>query len=140
MELVSPAMCSFWFLFSVILKILVLFLTLTSFKSSLCLQSLKSMIHQSYTQSLWTYKPSIFYYWFCMWVHSKFKGFLSYPSVYFLLGSLGYTLHKCVHHGYLHMVDQMVKKLPVTQEVQVWSLGQEDPLEKGMATLSSVLT
>ena len=25
------------------------------------------------------------------------------------------------------------------QETQVWSLGQEDPLEKGMATHSSVL-
>ena len=25
------------------------------------------------------------------------------------------------------------------QETQVWSLGQEDPLEKGMATHSSIL-
>ena len=25
------------------------------------------------------------------------------------------------------------------QETQVWSLGQEDPLEEGMATLSSIL-
>ena len=28
---------------------------------------------------------------------------------------------------------QMVKKLPAMQETQVPSLGQEDPLEKGMA-------
>ena len=28
---------------------------------------------------------------------------------------------------------QIVKKLPVLQETQVQSLGQEDPLEKGMA-------
>ena len=34
---------------------------------------------------------------------------------------------------------QMVKNLPVMQETQVSSLGQEDPLEKGMATHSSVL-
>ena len=26
-----------------------------------------------------------------------------------------------------------------TQEMQVWSLGQEDPLEKGMATHSNIL-
>ena len=29
---------------------------------------------------------------------------------------------------------QMVKNLPATQETQVQSLGEEDPLEKGMAT------
>ena len=34
---------------------------------------------------------------------------------------------------------QMVKNLPATQETQVRSLGQEDPLEKGMATYSSIL-
>ena len=37
------------------------------------------------------------------------------------------------------LVAQMVKNLPAMQENQVWSLGQEDPLEKGMATHSSVL-
>ena len=34
---------------------------------------------------------------------------------------------------------QMVKNLPAVQETQVRSLGWEDPLEKGMATHSSVL-
>ena len=34
---------------------------------------------------------------------------------------------------------QMVKILPATQETWVWSLGQEDPLEKGMAAHSSML-
>ena len=33
----------------------------------------------------------------------------------------------------------MVKNLPAVQETQVQSLGQEDPLEKGMATYSSIL-
>ena len=37
------------------------------------------------------------------------------------------------------MVAQMVKNLPALQETQVQSLGQEDPLEKGMATRSSSL-
>ena len=33
----------------------------------------------------------------------------------------------------------MVKTLPAMQETQVQSLGQEDPLEKEMATYSSIL-
>ena len=33
----------------------------------------------------------------------------------------------------------MVKNLPVMQEIRVQSLGQEDPLEKGMASHSSIL-
>ena len=33
----------------------------------------------------------------------------------------------------------MVKNLPVVWETQVQSLSQEDPLEKGMATHSSIL-
>ena len=33
----------------------------------------------------------------------------------------------------------MIKNLPATQETQVQSLGREDPLEKGMATCSSIL-
>ena len=37
------------------------------------------------------------------------------------------------------LVAQMVKNLPATQETQVRSLGREDPLEKGMATHSSIL-
>ena len=32
------------------------------------------------------------------------------------------------------MVAQMVKNLPAVQEIQVRSLGQEEPLEKEMAT------
>ena len=34
----------------------------------------------------------------------------------------------------------MVKNLPAVQETWVQSLGREDPLEKGMATHSSILT
>ena len=37
------------------------------------------------------------------------------------------------------LVAQTVKKLPVMQETQVRSLGWRDPLEKGMATHSSIL-
>ena len=34
---------------------------------------------------------------------------------------------------------RMVKKLPAMQETWIPSLGQEDPLEKGMETHSSIL-
>ena len=37
------------------------------------------------------------------------------------------------------LVAQMVKKLSAVWEIQVWSLGREDPLEKEMATPSSIL-
>ena len=37
------------------------------------------------------------------------------------------------------LVAPMVKNLPAMQETQVQSLGWEDPLEKGMATHSSIL-
>ena len=33
----------------------------------------------------------------------------------------------------------MVKNLPAMQETRVWSLGSENPLEKGMASHSTVL-
>ena len=37
------------------------------------------------------------------------------------------------------LVAQSIKNLPAMQETQVQSLGWEDPLEKGMATHSSIL-
>ena len=36
-------------------------------------------------------------------------------------------------------IAQTVKNLPAMQETQVQSLGREDPLQKGMATHSSIL-
>ena len=38
-----------------------------------------------------------------------------------------------------NLVAQMIKNLPAMQETWVQSLGQEDPLEKGVATHSSIL-
>ena len=37
------------------------------------------------------------------------------------------------------LMAQMVNNLPAMQEIQVWSLGQEDSMEKEMATHSSIL-
>ena len=39
----------------------------------------------------------------------------------------------------MNLLSQMVKNLPAIQETWVQSLGQEDPLEKGMATHFSIL-
>ena len=36
-------------------------------------------------------------------------------------------------------VSETIKNLPAVQQTQVWLLGQEDPLEKGMKTHSSIL-
>ena len=47
------------------------------------------------------------------------------------------ALAQCVLQASL--VAWMVKNLPAMQETCVQSLGQEDPLEKGMATHSSIL-
>ena len=44
-----------------------------------------------------------------------------------------------IYHLRASLVSQTVKNLPAVQETLVQSLGQEDPLEKGMATHSSVL-
>ena len=41
-----------------------------------------------------------------------------------------------MHQGSL--VTQTVKNPPAMQEIWVWSLGWEDPLKEGMATLSSI--
>ena len=41
--------------------------------------------------------------------------------------------------GWASLVAQIVKNLPPKQETLVKSLGQEDPLEKGVANYSSIL-
>ena len=62
------------------------------------------------------------------------KAFLQIASPFFQ-----YQLHKyVVSHG-ASLLGQMVKNLPVMQEIQVQSLGWEDHLKKDMATHSSIL-
>ena len=48
-------------------------------------------------------------------------------------------IFKNVLHIMASLVAQSVKNLPAVQETQVRSLGWEDPLEKEMATHSSIL-
>ena len=49
-------------------------------------------------------------------------------------------INKCINfHLWASLVAQSVKSLSVMQKTRVRSLGQEDPLEEGMATDSSIL-
>ena len=44
-----------------------------------------------------------------------------------------------LQYSWASLVAQLVKNLPAVWETWVWSLGWEDPLEKGKATYSSIL-
>ena len=52
---------------------------------------------------------------------------------------LGEGISYPLQYSWSSLVAQMVKSRPAIQETWVWSLGWEDPLEKGMATHSSSL-
>ena len=54
-------------------------------------------------------------------------------------GSPDWHFSHCLYTVRPSLVAQMVKNLPAKQEIWVWSLGWEDPLEKEMATHSSIL-
>ena len=56
----------------------------------------------------------------------------SFPNVWFLASMFKYEKVSSP-------VAQLVKNSQSVQETQVWTLSQEDPLEKGMATLTSIL-
>ena len=49
------------------------------------------------------------------------------------------VIHYLFEACMISLVAQMVKNRPVMQETQVQSMSLEDPLEKGMATHSSIL-
>ena len=49
-----------------------------------------------------------------------------------------YTYTNTHTHTHIYMVALSVESLPAMQETRVQSLGKEDPLEKGMATHSSI--
>ena len=74
-----------------------------------------------------------------LWVefYSSFKFLLPLP----LLHCYPWLLSLLRAYGmyWASLLAQMVKNLPAMQETGVRSLGREDPLEKGMATHSSIL-
>ena len=54
-------------------------------------------------------------------------------------GSAGEGMGYPLQYSWASLVAQLVKNLPAMQETWVRFLGQEDPLEKGWATHSSIL-
>ena len=53
--------------------------------------------------------------------------------------SAGEEMDYPLQYSWASLVAQLVKNLPAMQETWVQTLGWEDPLEKGIATCSSVL-
>ena len=53
--------------------------------------------------------------------------------------SAGEEIGHPLQYSWVSLVAQLVKNPPAMQETSVWSLGWEDPLEKGKATHSSIL-
>ena len=53
--------------------------------------------------------------------------------------SAGQGIGYLLQYSWASLVAQLVKNLPAEWETWVWSLGWEDPLEKGKATHSSIL-
>ena len=53
------------------------------------------------------------------------------------LGDWDWRIHITIENG-VSLVAQTVKNLPAMQETQFWSPSREDPLEKEMATHSSI--
>ena len=90
-----------------------------------------------------------------MWVAFPFKREAEYMQdfmhrshkwLFFICWPATHHLAKMHHPFYsdsnrlrASLVAQLVKNLPAMQESWVWSLGWEDPLEKGEATHSSIL-
>ena len=76
--------------------------------------------------------------------YSEHPGLISCRMDWLDLLAVQVTLKSLLQHhnskaSILKPVAQLVKDLPAAQETRVWSLGWEDPLEKEMATHSSIL-
>ena len=71
-----------------------------------------------------------------MW--TIFKLSIEFVTILLLFYVLGFW-PQCMWNLRASLVAQMVKNLPAVQETWARSLGLEDPLEKGMATHSSIL-
>ena len=76
--------------------------------------------------------------WTWVWTSSGSWWWTGKPGVLQSMGSQR-VRHDSANELNVSLVAQTVKNLPAMWETQVWYLGQEDPLEKGMATYSSIL-
>ena len=64
---------------------------------------------------------------------------LSHQGSFIMEKNIKNNVWVCIYITGAFLVASAAKNLPAIQETQVWSLGQEDPLEEGMATHSSIL-
>ena len=99
------------------------------------------------------YTKSLSYTWYLFrkwteetWKHGSQFLFLLVIFIYYLKKTILNILlkYKSIIYFYIFyfwasLLSQMVKNLPVIQEKWFSSLGQENPLEKGMATHSNIL-
>ena len=94
---------------------------------------------------------------FCIRYKVRFQLYCLHVDIYFslhhllkrcfspllnILASLSKVIWPCMQGFRASQVPQWVKNPPAmleTEEMWIWSLGQKDPLEEGMATLSSIL-
>ena len=101
--------------------------------SSLYIIGFAYFVEDFYTYVHEGYNPALsFFWWYLCVVWCQGNKILNYE--------LNFT-YKYMARKYrgASPVAQMVKNLPAMQETWVWSLGWEDPLEKGKATHSSIL-
>ena len=74
------------------------------------------------------------------WKQLVSNGFILYHSVYMTFFKWQkFQEFERISRIWASLVAQRVKYLPAMRETWVWSLGWEDPLEKGMAIHSSIL-
>ena len=76
----------------------------------------------------------IFFCLFLLFLYLYFKKSFQFGNDHFFKEMINTSI------DWASLVAQIVKSLPVMQETWVQSLGWEDPLEKGKATHSSILT
>ena len=96
------------------------------------------------------YLGCLFFWCWVVWAVYIFWLLTPYQSYHFkyLLPSIGclfimlvvsFAVQKLFSLSWICLVAQTIKNPPAMQEIWVWSLGWEDPLEKGMAIHSSIL-
>ena len=77
--------------------------------------------------------------WTWVWVNSGNWWWTERLGVLWFMGSQRVRHDRATELSWTELIAQIVKNLPAVQETQVQSLGQEDPLEQGIATHSCIL-
>ena len=84
--------------------------------------------------------PTVFFYsWAISWMYESLKDYIDPGSIPRWGRSPGEGIGYPLQFSWAFLVAQVVQNLPAMQESWLWSLGWEGPMEKGMATHSSIL-